>query len=376
MNKEITKPILLGASITFMLLAATTLYMKTSPAQANATAVAVKGTERAALAVETVLPAKETWPVSLKASGALAAWDEIILGVELGGLRIVSLNVDVGDRVEKGQLIAKLNDETLRADVLKAQAALMQARASLREAQANANRSRSVQDTGAISGQQIEQYEVALQLAQAGVKAAEAGLAAQKIRFEQSRIVAPSAGLISSRTASMGEVVANGGELVRIVRDERIEWRAELDAGQLSRVRIGMPARITLASGKTIEGEVRQVSPTLDQKTRTAYAYVALPVHEDARAGDYVSGQFEIGEMTALTVPGSAVVLRDGKSHIFVLDEANGKVRQKTVLTGRSREDRIEIVDGLAEGDQVVRAGGAFLNDGDTVSVQNTGAKS
>lgn len=323
------------------------------------------------LAVELVRPHQATWPQSLAVTGALAPWQEATISAETGGLRIVALHADVGRRVKRGQLLAELNSDTVKTDLLKAQAAVDSARASLREAQANVRRGHAVQESGALSGQQIEQYEITEQSAKANLASAEASLAAARIRLAQTRILAVDNGVISSRTATLGTVVSSGSELFRLVCDERVEWRAEVDANQLTRLAHGQRAMVTLPGGETVEGKVRQLSPTLDSKTRTAFAYVDLPVEERIRAGAYVTGHIDLGEQAAWTVPSSAIVLRDGRSYVFTVDSKRSVVAQREVVTGRTRGDRIEIIRGLASTTPIVRSGGAFLNDGDSVRISS-----
>jgi multidrug efflux pump subunit AcrA (membrane-fusion protein) len=114
---------------------------------------------------------------------------------------------------------------------------------------------------------------------------------------------------------------------------------------------------------------VRELSPTLDSQTRLALAYVALPVQAGIRAGAYANGSIALGRREALTVPSSAVTLRDGRNYVFEIDTRRKTVIQHEVATGRSEGTQVEIVNGLKAGTPVVLRGGAFLNDGDSVRV-------
>lgn len=335
------------------------------PSRAAAPAV----TSRASVTVEPVVPTVQTWPVTLEASGALAAWQEATISAETGGLRIVSLHADVGTRVKRGQLLAELADATVKAEVQKAEAALASARADARQADANARRGQAVRDSGALSGQQIEQYQIAAQTAAASVKQAEAELASARVKLKQTRILAADDGVVSSRSATLGTVVSVGTELFRIVRGERVEWRAEINAEQLARLKRGMKASITLPGGLKADGRVRELSPTLDSQTRLAFAYVALPVQAAIRAGAYVNGAIVLGDSTALTLPSSAITLRDGRNYVFEVDAMRNSVIQHEVTTGRSVDTRVEIVTGLKAGTPVVLRGGAFLSDADSVRI-------
>jgi RND family efflux transporter MFP subunit len=334
------------------------------------TAAPIKATvSRPSLAVRVTQPVQATWPLTLTAYGALAAWQEDTISAEMGGLSIVALHADIGSRVKRGQLLAELNSETLKSELQKAEAAVASARASLRQAQADVRRGHAVQESGALSGQQIEQYEITEQSAEANLASSEASLAAALIHLKQARIVAVNSGVISSRAATLGTVVNSGSELFRLVREERVEWRAEVDSNQLALLKKGQMATVTLPGGATVKGRVRQLSPTLDSKTRTAFAYIELPVQTRIRAGAYVTGRIDLGQQAALTIPNSAIVLRDGRSYVFEVDSVRNVVIQREVVTGRTRDDRIEIVTGLVPSTPIVPSGGAFLNDGDSVRI-------
>ncbi|WP_191488508.1 efflux RND transporter periplasmic adaptor subunit [Pseudomonas sp. FEN] len=320
------------------------------------------------LSVEAVQPHPEDWPQELVASGALAPWQEAVISAETGSLRIASLNADIGDRVKKGQVLATLAADSVLAEENKQQAAVAQARAQLQEARSNARRAALVGQSGALSEQQLEEYRVKVQTAEANLASANADLRSTRIKLAQTRIVAVDDGVISGRKALLGDVVAAGAELFRMIRDGRIEWQAELDARQLSRVRVGQTARLQLPGGIAVEGRVRLVSPMLDSKTSRALVYVSLPVGSMARAGMYASGRIELAPSMALSVPDTAVVLRDGRSYVFVLGP-DLHVSQQGVEVGRRRGRAVEIVAGLAEQEQIVRSGAAFLSDGASVTL-------
>ncbi|WP_248802985.1 efflux RND transporter periplasmic adaptor subunit [Pseudomonas sp. MWU13-2100] len=326
------------------------------------------------LSVETVQPRREDWPQERVASGALAPWQEAVISAETGSLRIASLNADIGDRVKQGQVLATLADDSVLAEENKQKAAVAQALAQLQEARSNARRAALVGQSGALSEQQLEEYRVKVQTAEANLAAANADLRTTRIKLTQTRIVAVDDGIISARKALLGDVVAAGAELFRMIRDGRIEWQAELDAQQLSGVQAGQPVRVTLPGGTQVEGRVRLVSPVLDSKTSRALVYVSLPVSSMARAGMYASGRIELPGRAALTVPDTAVVLRDGRSYVFVLGQ-DMHVSQQGVEVGRRRGQALEIVGGLAEQARIVRSGGAFLSDGASVTLVGSEAQ-
>lgn len=339
-----------------------------SAASSDARAAAVPA-KRAALAVRTVRPQQASWSQQLSASGGIFPWQEAVIAAETSGLRVVKVAEDVGSIVRRGQLLAELSPDSVEAGLAQQEANLAKARAALSEATANADRARRVKGSGAMSEQQSKQYLVAEQSAKASVAAAAAALKSERVRLDQTRIVAPDDGIISSRNATLGSVVQAGNELFRMLRQNRLEWRAEVSAEQLPRLAPGQTARLSLADASQVTGSVRMLAPTLDPATRKALVYVDLPAESAARAGMFASGEILTGSATATTLPSSAVILRDGHSYVFQVG-AQDVVRQIKVDSGRRQGGQVEILTPLSAEARIVASGGAFLNDGDAVRVE------
>jgi HlyD family secretion protein len=329
-----------------------------------------------ALSVTVTAPQPTEWPQVLPANGNVAAWQEAVIGAEIGGHRITEVRVNVGDVVKKGQVLARILSDTLLAEVAQSKASLAEAEATLAEAHANADRARQIEHTGAFSAQQIAQFLTAEQTARARVAAARARVNADELRLAQTRVVAPDEGVISARNATIGSTPQPGQELFRLIRGGRLEWRAEVTAPELSRIRPGMTASILPpgAPGAHIRGKVRVVAPTVDPQTRNAIVYVDLPGNSGARAGMFARGEFELGKVTALTLPQSAVLMRDGFSYVYRVEPDN-KVTQVKISVGRRVGDRVEVTGGLAPNARVVASGTGFLADGDVVRVVDPSVK-
>ena len=327
---------------------------------------------RPALTVTTVLPQRVSLPVKLAANGNIVAWQEASVGTEAAGLRLIEVHVNVGDRVRKGQVLASFAAEAPRAEVAQSRAALAEAEASAADAAGNAQRARSLQATGALSASQINQYFTAEKTAKARLEAARALLQAQQVRLDQTHVYAPDSGIISARTATVGAVVGSGTELFRLIRQGRLEWRAEVTSAELGRLTPGTTAIVTAASGARLSGRVRTIGPTVDPQTRSALVYVDLAplpgMAGNARSGMFARGEFDLGTTPALTVPQAAVVVRDGFSYLYRVNP-DSRVSQIKVQTGRLAGDQLEILGGLEGDTRVVAAGAGFLNDGDLVRV-------
>ncbi|WP_310567483.1 efflux RND transporter periplasmic adaptor subunit [Hydrogenophaga sp.] len=321
-----------------------------------------------AMTVTVTRPTRESLSIGLQANGNVSAWQEASVGAELNGLRLAAVNVNVGDVVKKGQVLATLAGETTQAESLQSRAALMQAEASHENARADADRARAIQDTGALSKSQIAQYLTAEKVARAQWEAARAAYGATKVRLANTRVLAPDDGVISARAASVGAVVGAGQELFRLVRGSRMEWRAEVTPTEVGRVRVGQNVRVTAATGTELAGQVRAIAPGADPQTRNVLVFVDLPRHPDLKAGTFAKGQFELGQSAALTVPAQSVVVRDGHHYVFVIG-ADNKAMQRKVEAGRRTGERVEVLDGLKDGEPVAVQGAGFLNEGDLVKV-------
>lgn len=314
------------------------------------------------------------WDSMQSANGTIAAWQEAIIGTELNGVRLVEVLVQVGDKVKRGQLLAHFSEGILATEMAQQNAALAEAEATLADAQSNARRAIQLKESGAISVQQINQYATARNTASARVTAARASLQAAHLRLQQARIVAPDDGVISARSATVGAVAQSGQELFRLIRQGKLEWRAEVTAEESNRISSGLAANIIMADGSSIKGKVRMVAPTIDPQTRKALIYVDLgdSASKNLKPGMFAKGEFALGASQALSLPASAIVMRDGYASVFILDGTN-KVKQVRVTIGKIQQGRAEIISGLNANAyanaKVVDSGAGFLTDGDTVRV-------
>lgn len=374
MNQLPFKPLTLGLlTASVLTLAGLGLFAtRTQAADAPKAAAAPK----AALTVSTVQAKSSQLPVKLSANGGVAAWQEASVGSEASGLRVAELQVGVGDSVKRGQVLATFASESVQADVALARASLNEAQANAAEALANGDRARAVQGTGAISAQQINQYLTQEATAKARVASAQAQLDAQLLRLKQTQLLAPDSGIISARSASVGAVVGAGTEMFKLIRQGRLEWRGEVTSAEFARIKPGMTVLVTSPGGVQAKGRVRMLAPTVDAATRNGLVYVDLLAASTAgqslggafKPGMYARGEFELGSTGALTVPQTAVVVRDGFSYVYRVG-ADNRVSQLKVQTGRVVGEQIEIQSGVKPEDKLVASGGSFLSEGDTVKV-------
>ena len=329
---------------------------------------------RPALSVRLSAPQTLDWPQVLPANGNVVAWQEAVIGPEIANYRITEVRVQVGDAVKKGQVLARIASDTVASELAEAKAAVSELEASAAEAKANAERARDLREKGFYSAQLNTQYQTAQHTAQARLAAGQARLQAASLKMDKTGVLAPDDGVISARSATVGSLTQPGQELFRLIRGGRLEWRAEVPSADLAGLRPGMVATLTAPNGATVKGKLRAVAPAVDPQTRNGLVYVDLPASPAVRAGMFARGEFELAKSPAMTVPQSAVVLREGFAYLFRL-EGEDRVVQSKVTLGRRNGERVEVLSGLPAGARVVESGAGFLADGDVVKVVTGGAQ-
>ena len=316
----------------------------------------------------TLAPAQSaTLQRAVLASGPVSAWEEMQLGVELSGLRVTALHVDVGQSVRKGELLLELDHRTLDSELRQAQAAHDEAAAGVQLAQVNLKRGQGLASSQLISASALDELRAALVQAQAREATTRAQRDGVALKRSFAELRAPDDGIIAKRLVQPGQVVAAGSQLLALIRRGRLEWRADLPEAELARVQVGAQAHVQGPRGE-VAGTVRAVSPGVDAATRTGTAYVDLPEPGALTVGAFVRGRILSDASPGLTVPAASVVMRDGYAYVFTVD-AQGIAHRQRVTTGATLGERIEIISGLAAGAQVVERGAGFLGEGDRVKV-------
>ena len=307
------------------------------------------------MTVTAVSPRNVTWTDMMQTSGAVAPWQEAIIGAQIGGYQLVDVRVNVGDKVKKGQVLARFDADLLHADEAQLQA-------NYDQAVLNERRALALQKESAIAEQAVLQ-------ATTTTKVAKAQLAARQLQLRYTDVVAPDDGTISARTATLGAVTPVGQELFRMIRQNRLEWRGELTAAQMVHIASGQRIAIVLPDGSQAQATVHEIAPSLDSQSRLGTVYADIAPGSHARAGMYADGKVALGQTPALVIPAQSVVLRDGRNYVLKLADTSDtpKVTRQVVTVGRRQGNDIEVVQGLAESDRVVAEGAGFLNDNDVV---------
>jgi multidrug efflux pump subunit AcrA (membrane-fusion protein) len=302
-------PLFLKITLSGLILAGGAIWFIGSSKAQQAPAATGLAVSRPALTVRTTTLHEDQWARTLLANGSILPWQEAIITVQIQGLRIGEVKVSIGDHVKQGDVLVTLD-----------------------------NFSRASDDTSE--------------------------------RTAQGRIVAPDDGVISAANANVGSMLQPGTEIFRLIRQGRLEWRADLTAEELMLIRKGMTVEVTVGEGRVIKGTVRAISPAVNAQTRYGYALVTLPDSSGIIAGAYARGIFDIsgGKKSLHSLPQSAVMQRGATTFVLVVG-ADSHVHERAVIVGQRIGDRIQIKQGLKANEAVVESGGAFLTEGDVVNV-------
>jgi RND family efflux transporter MFP subunit len=345
-------------------------------AAAPASTAAIGLPPATALTVETVTPRQVTMARTLAASGSVQARDELLVGSDASGVRLLEVKADVGAVVRRGQLLARGDDTQLLAQMAQQDALVRQARAELGQALANLERAESLKDSGVFSVEVVQARSTAADAAAAKLDLAQAQRQELEVRLAHTRVLSPAGGVIAHRSATVGAVMQPGMELFRLMRDGEIEWRAELPDHALESVTPGAPVRVRIDDTRTVEGRVRLVAPTVDARTRNGVVHVSLPKFTSGtplRAGGHAQGEIQIGSAALWALPEAVLLSRDGQAFVYVIGD-QGVARATRVQTGARHDGWVE-VRGLAPGAQVVATGAGFVKDGERVRVARQAAR-
>ena len=305
---------------------------------------------------------------SITVNGSIYAWQEVIIAPEVGGYRVAEVYVDVGDTVERGQALVDLSTALLAAEVATKQAALKQREAELLNIEASLKRGQSLSAMNVLSEADLDQLSSEALAAQARLESAYADLETSNLRLQFTHVKAPDDGVITSRTVTVGQIAQAGTEMLRLLRNGRIEWRGEIPEVRLSDLRSGQPVTVMTPAGVELSGKIRVVAPTISELNRTGLVYVDLEADERIRPGMFARGEIEISRGPGFTVPLESVVSADGYNYVFVLHD-NRTVERRHVETGAVRGGHIEVTKGIEVGEMIVEKGAGFLRDGDFVNV-------
>ncbi len=355
--------VLLAIAITTALLAVLILVLRGGSTRSHAPVAAAAAQAVTARALENMQVAR-----GVIANGTVYAWQEIVVGPEVGGYRVAAVNVEVGDRVRKGQELVRLAEDMLAADVASKRANLEQAQASAENAASAYRRADSLSGSGVVSQSDLDKLRSEELAARARVEVNKADLQGSELRLRHTHVTAPDDGVISAKSVNVGQVAQVGSEMLRLLRKGRVEWRAEIPESRMREIRVGQTVKLTTADGAQLDGQVRAIAPTIESSTRAGLVYVDIPSSGSARPGMFARGEILLGQSAASMVPLTSIVTQDGYTYVFVVSEQQVVARRR-VETGAVRDKQIEILSGVEPNERIVDKGAGFLKDGDHVRV-------
>ncbi len=316
-------------------------------------------------------------------AGMFVAREEVAVGTALTDQRIASVEVEIGDRVAAGQVLARLETEMLenllreaKGRVARAGAAMAREEETVTQERKKLARARQLSHLQAATI--LEERVSALALAEQAVKVARADYeqaealeAEARRRLDRAVILAPAAGIVSERFARAG-ALAGSDPLLKLIRGGEIEFAAEVPETELPLLAVGQTVKVKL-SGRNdwIEGRVRVINPKIDRETRLGTAQVTLSTDRPPFAGTFGRAEVVVAERKAIMVDDSALLFGapDGTVSVFVVD--GGQVVRKPVKAGMRQGGKVEITSGLSAGERVVLKSGASLREGEAVATKD-----
>ncbi len=309
-------------------------------------------------------------PVSslVSINGTISARNELPLGIDGEGGRISAVNVEVGDKVKKGQRLAVLDTSVLAPQVARLEAALVQARADADLARADWNRAQGVEASGALSKEVIEQRRSKLATTTAQVAVAEAQLKEMRARLARTEMRAPLDGIVLTRAAEVGQIVSAGSEpLFRLAQDGAVELRGKVAEQDLPHLAVGQAATVRITGlDQPFKGTVRLLGATIDPQSRLGEVRIALEPDPNLRPGAFARGEVLVSDAVRAVVPQTAVLADRKGTYVYVVGP-DMKVARRDVRVADTTSSGVVIAAGLAGGEHIVVTAAAFLREGETV---------
>lgn len=312
----------------------------------------------------------DTLSLEVRAVGSLEADAQVEVKPETDG-HVTSIHFREGDRVDEGQVLVRLDEDKLRAQVEAARATVQRTRAEKENLERRVARNDSLLARGAISEQAFDDLQTRYASAEASLAEARANLRLAEQRLEDATVRAPFAGRVGARSFDRGDYLRVGDPMFTVVDDQPLEIGFSVPERYLGQLDRGSPVSLTVRSmpGRTVRGEVDFVAPYVDAESRTVAMKARVPNPDaELRAGQFADVRLQLESRPAVVVPEAAVVPREGGNVAFVV--RGGEAEERDVRTGARRPGLVEILSGVAAGDTVVVAGQQNLRDGSRVDVR------
>ena len=312
--------------------------------------------------------AVSTTPTTISIVGTIAARYDMPIGVEGDGGRVAAIYVEAGDRVKRGQVLARLNVSVLQPQVANLEAGLEQARAEAELAAAEYHRAEAVGASGALSAEETQRRKSSALTAAAKVKVATALLAEARARLARAEVRAPADGVILTRNVEVGQTASPGGEaLFRLSEGGAVELRGQVPEQDLPSLKVGQAVNVLLTGSIRIyPGRVRLLGAVIDPTTRLGMVRVALDADQNLRPGAFARAEVTVSNAERAVLPQTAVLTDDLGSYVLVVDAQNKVVRRAVRVSGMV-QNGVTIAGGINSEERVIATAGAFLQEGELV---------
>ncbi len=308
--------------------------------------------------------------------GTISARYDMPIGVEGDPGRVSAIYVEAGDRVKKGQVLARLNVTVLQPQVANLEAALEQSRAEAELAGAEYHRALAVGASGALSAEETERRKSTSVTAAAKVKVAAAMLAEGQAKLARAEVRAPSDGIILTRSVEVGQTATPGGDpLFRLSQNGDVELRGQVAEQDLPLLKPGQEASVKLTGTSHVyPGEVRLLGAVIDPQTRLGTVRVALKPDPNLRPGAFARAEVTVSNAERTVLPQTAVLTDDRGSYVLVVTAQN-RLERRAVRVSGIAGNGVTISEGVKNKEEVVATAGAFLQEGELVNpvVKETG---
>lgn len=318
--------------------------------------------------VTVTVPGRSEVTTTVSFTGTINARDETAIGVEGEGARVAAVLVEAGDKVRRGQVLARLDTSIALPQLNSLEAALEEARAASELSRAEFRRAEGVAASGALSAQEIERRRSAAVSSDAKVKVAAAQLAESRARLARNEIRAPSDGVILTRNAEVGQLAAPGSEpLFRMGRGGAIEMRGRVAEQDLPALAPGQQATVRISGlDRSFTGKVRLIGAVIDPASRLGSVRIDLKPEPALRPGAFARAEVAISTDKRPVLPQTAVLADERGSYVLIVGAAN-KVERRDVRLAGTRTEGIVVASGLEGNERVVTTAAAFLRVGETV---------
>jgi HlyD family secretion protein len=306
-------------------------------------------------------------PTTVSIIGTIGARYDMPIGVEGDAGRVAAILVEAGDRVKRGQVLARLNVSVLEPQVANLDAALEQARAEADLAEAEYKRAQAVGASGALSAEETQRRKSSAVTAAAKVKFAQAQLAESKARLARAEIRAPEDGIILTRSVEVGQTATPGEAMFRLSKGGEIEMRGQVAEQDLPLLVVGQEVNVRLTgTSKIYPGKIRLLGAIIDPATRLGMARVALVPDPNLRPGAFARAEVIVSNAERSVLPQTAVLTDERGSYVLIVNAQN-KVERRAVRVSGMVQSGVTIAEGVAGTDQVIATAGAFLQEGELV---------